>query len=93
MPTYVFTKEGFLKFLEGHLEDDVVVVVSSDVTEFRKELTDSMVGKKEYYFMEFAVSADIFEASEDDVDEMMKYTVIFVERDMLSEVGEKAMRK
>ncbi|AIG99341.1 AF2331 family protein [Archaeoglobus fulgidus] len=92
MPTYVFSKESFLKFLEGHLEDDVVVVVSSDVTDFCKKLSESMVGEKEYCFAEFAFPADIFDADEDEIDEMMKYAIVFVEKEKLSEAGRNAIR-
>jgi len=81
-----------MRFLEGHLDEDIVVVVSSDVTEFRKERTESMVGEKDYFFVEFAVAGDVFKAKEDEVDEMMKYTIIFVEKEMLSEIGNKAVR-
>ncbi len=92
MPTYIFSRESFMRFLESHLDEDVVVVVSSDLTDFKKERTDSLVGEKDYFFMEFAVAGDILDASEDEVDELMKYAVVFVEKDLLSEVGKKAIR-
>ncbi len=92
MPAYVFSRESFLKFLEGHLDEDVVVVVSSDVTDFCKKLSDSMVGEKEYCFAEFAIPADIFNADEEEIDEMMKYAIVFVEKEMLSEAGKNAIR-
>jgi len=92
MPAYVFSRESFMKFLESHLYEDTVVVVSSDITGFKVERTDSMVGEKEYCFTEFAVPADIFRADEDEIDELMKYAVIFVDKDLLSEAGSKAIR-
>ncbi len=92
MPAYVFGKESFLKFLEGHLDEDVVIVVSSDVTDFRKEVTESLVGEKEYCFAEFAIPADIFDADKEELDELMKYAIVFVEKEMLSESGKKAVR-
>lgn len=92
MPAYVFSRESFMKFLESHLDEDTVVVVSSDITGFKVEKTESMVGEKEYCFTEFAVPADIFRADEDEIDELMKYAVIFIDKDMLSEAGIKAIR-
>ncbi len=92
MPAYVFSRESFLKFLEGHLDEDVVIVVSSDITDFRVEKTESMVGEKEYCFTEFAIPADIFNADEDEIDELMKYAVVFVDKGMLSEAGVKVVR-
>ncbi len=92
MPTYVFTKESFLKFLESHLNDDVVVIVSSDVTDFRREKMESYVGEKEYFLIEFAVAADILKVGDDEFDELMKYTVVFADKDELSDDGRKALR-
>ncbi|WP_202319518.1 AF2331 family protein [Archaeoglobus neptunius] len=92
MPTYIFSRDAFIRFLEAHLDEDVVVVVSSDITDFKKERTDSMVGEKDYYFMEFAVAGDLFQVDEEGVDELMKYAIIFVEKELLSEVGKKAVR-
>uniref|UniRef100_A0A7C2NAK6 AF2331-like domain-containing protein n=1 Tax=Archaeoglobus fulgidus TaxID=2234 RepID=A0A7C2NAK6_ARCFL len=92
MPAYVFSKESFLRFLEGHLDDDVVIVVSSDITDFRKEKTESLIGEKDYCFAEFAIPADIFNAEEEELDELMKYAIVFVEKELLSEAGKKAVR-
>ncbi len=92
MPTYVFTKEGFLKFLEGHLEDNVAIIVSSDVTELKLERLQSHVGEKDYYLTEFAVSADVFELDEDAFDELPKYAIIFADKEELSSVGREVLR-
>ncbi|RLI79756.1 hypothetical protein DRP04_08875 [Archaeoglobales archaeon] len=93
MPAYIFGKEAFLRFLEGHLDEDTVVVLSSDITEFKKEEMESYVGKKEYYLVEFGVPADILNIGEEEFDELMKYAVVFIEKDMLSEVGKKNIRE
>ena len=50
MPTYVFGKESFLKFLEGHLSDDTVIVVSSDITNFDKRRVKSYTGEESQIF-------------------------------------------
>jgi len=91
MPTYVFGKESFLKFLEGHLSDDTVIVVSSDIASFDKRRVKSYTGEGDYYFVEFGIP-DIFELNEDEVDELMKYAGIFVEKDELNEEGRKQLR-
>ena len=92
MPTYVFSKESFLKFIEGHLEDDVVVVVSSDQTGVRKETISSHLGEKDYYITEIAIASDVFNLNEEEFDEAVKYTIIFVDRDELSEEGRNSIR-
>ena len=91
MPTYVFGKESFLKFLEGHLDEETVIVVSSDITNFNKRRVESYTGEGDYYFVEFGIP-DIFELNEDEVDELMKYAIIFIDKDELNEEGKKQLR-
>jgi hypothetical protein len=92
MPAYVFNRESFLRFLEGQFDEDTVVIVSSDTTELKKERVESYVGEKDYFLVEFGVPADIVELNEEEFDELVKYTIIFVERDELSDAGKKALR-
>ncbi len=90
MPTYVFSKEAFMRFLESHLDDETVAVVSSDEVKMRRERVKSHLGEGDYYFSEFAVSADVFEG---DFEDAVKYLVVFASLDELTEKGRNAIRK
>jgi len=50
---------------------------------FNRKRVKSYTGESDYYFFEFGVP-DIFELNEDEVDELMKYAIIFVEKDKLN---------
>ena len=92
MPTYIFSKNSFLDFLEKYLKDDVVIVVSSDVTDLKKEKLESFVGEKDYFLTEFGIPCDILKVDEDEFDELIKYAIIFVDKEKLSEEGKKSLR-
>jgi len=92
MPTYIFSKDSFLKFLEKYLKDDIAVIVSSDVTNLKKEKIESFIGEKDYFLVEFGIPCDVLRVDEDEFDELIKYTVVFVDKDVLSETGKKSLR-
>ncbi len=92
MPTYIFSKDSFLKFLEKYLKDDIAVVVSSDVTNLKKKKIESFIGEKDYFLVEFGIPCDVLRVDEDEFDELIKYTVVFVDKDVLSETGKKSLR-
>ena len=96
MPTYVFDREGFLKFLEKNLHEDTMVLVSSDVTDVDTASGDSYgLGKRDFYMVTTGVVADVFKEKDiDEFDEKPKYLVVFVSKDELTdEAVEKARSK
>jgi|Deesub1362A_J573_1020465.scaffolds.fasta_scaffold00239_50 uncharacterized protein (DUF927 family) len=92
MPTYVLSKESFLKFIEGHFDEETVVVVSSDQTAVRREKITSHLGEKEYFLTEIAIAADVFNLDDEEYDEAVKYTIVFIDRNELSEEGRNSIR-
>ncbi|AEA48126.1 AF2331 family protein [Archaeoglobus veneficus] len=96
MPTYVFDKEGFMKFLEKNLGEDTMVIVSSDVTDIDEASGNSYgLGKRDFYMVTIGVVADVFKEKDvDEFDEKPKYLVVFTSSDELtSEAIEKARSK
>ncbi len=94
MPTYVFEKDAFLEFIKKYLEEDTVVLVSSDVTDVKVEEMESHLGRKEYFRVEFTISADVLKNRDvDEFDEKFKYAIVFAKKDELTEEGLKALRK
>ncbi|ADB58046.1 AF2331 family protein [Archaeoglobus profundus] len=92
MPTYVFNENSFLDFIKKNVEGKVAVV-SSDVLDVDIEEMETHLGVKKHFVVKFAISADVFkEVDLDKFDEILKYCVVFVESDELSEIGKKAMR-
>ena len=87
MPTYVFDRDGFLKFLEKNLREDIMVVVSSDITDVDVTSDDSHgLGKRDFYMVTTGVVADVFKEKDvDEFDEKPKYLVVFVSRDELTD--------
>jgi len=93
MPTYLFGKDSFLEFIKKYLDEDTVVIVSSDVTDLSLEKMESHLGVKDYFKIEFVVSADVLKSKdEDEFDEKFKYAIVFVKKDELTEDGLKALR-
>jgi hypothetical protein len=93
MPTYLFGKDSFLEFVKKYLGDDTVVVVSSDVLDVSMEKIESHLGVKDHYKVEFAISADIFKEKDvDEFDEKIKYVMVFVKKNDLTESALKSIR-
>jgi len=92
MPTYVFEENSFLDFIKKNVEGSVAVV-SSDVVDVDIEEMETHLGVKKHFVVKFAISADVFRDLDlDEFDELLKYAVVFVEREKLSEEGKKAIR-
>ena len=92
MPTYLFGEDSFLDFVKRNVEGKVAVV-SSDVVDVDIEEIETHLGVKKHFVVKFAISADIFKDVDlDEFDELLKYAVVFVERDKLSEEGKRAIR-
>ncbi len=93
MPTYLFGKDAFLEFIKKYLEDDTVVIVSSDVTDVSLEKMESHLGVKDYFKVEFTISADVLKDRDvDEFDEKFKYAIVFVKKDDLTDEALKAVR-
>lgn len=94
MPTYIYGKEAFLKFVEKHLGEDTVILVSSDVIDLRLEKLESHVGLKEYFVVETALAADVLISKDlDKFDEKPKYMIAFLAEEELTEDARKSVRK
>ncbi len=91
MPTYVFNEKSFLEFVKKNVEGSFAVV-SSDVLDVDVEEMETHLGKKKVFVVKFAVSAGVFNLNVDEFDELIKYAVVFVSKDNLSEEGKKAVR-
>ncbi len=93
MPTYLFSKDSFLEFIEKYLEDNTVVIVSSDITDVELEKMESHLGVKDYFKVEFVISADVLKNKDiDEFDEKFKYAIVFVKKDDLTDEALKAVR-
>lgn len=93
MPTYLFSKDAFLDFIKKYLEDDTVVIVSSDITDVELEKMESHLGVKDYFKVEFTISADVLKSKDiDEFDEKFKYAIVFVKKDELTDEALKAVR-
>ena len=93
MPTYLFSKDAFLEFINKYLEEDTVVIVSSDVTDVNLEKMESHLGVKDYFKVEFTISADVLKNKDvDEFDEKFKYAIVFVKKNELTEEALKAVR-
>ncbi len=93
MPTYLFSKDAFLDFIKKYLEDDTVVMVSSDVTDVNLEKMESHLGVKDYFKVEFTISADVLKSKDvDEFDEKFKYAIVFVKKDELTDEALKVVR-
>ena len=85
--------ESFLDFIKKYLDEDTVVVVSSDVLDISMEKIESHLGVKDHYKVEFAISADVFKKKDiDEFDEKIKYVMIFVKKEDLTEFALKSIR-
>jgi len=94
MPTYIFDKDAFLDFVKKHLDENTVVVVSSDFTDSEIEKIDSPVGKKDYFVSRTHISADIFRNPDsEDYDGMFRYMTVFCESDELTDEAFRKVRK
>lgn len=96
MPTYIFDKDAFVEFVKKHLEEDTVVVVSSDFadSEIKPIDTGTGIGLKDYFVVKNYVSADIFkEPDAEEFDCMFRYMMVFCEKDDLTDDAVKKIRK
>ena len=93
MPTYLFSRDAFLDFIKKYLEEETIVIVSSDVTDVSLERMESHLGVKDHFKVEFTISADILKSRDvDEFDEKFKYAIIFVKKDELTDEALKAVR-
>ncbi len=91
MPTYVFNEKSFLELVKKNVEGSFAVV-SSDVLDVDVEEMETHLGKKKVFVVKFAISTDVFDLNVDEFDELIKYAVVFVGEDNLSEEGRRAVR-
>ncbi len=91
MPTYVFSEGSFIDFAKRNVEGNVAVV-SSDVMDVDVEEMETHLGKKKVFVVKFAVSSEVFNLTPEEFDDLIKYAVIFVDKDDLSEEGKRALR-
>ncbi len=92
MPTYLFGENSFLDFIKKNVEGKIAVV-SSDILDVDIEEMETHLGVKKHFVVKFAISADVFKDVDlDEFDELLKYAVVFVDKEKLSEEGKKAMR-
>ena len=92
MPTYLFGENSFLDFIKKNIEGRIAVV-SSDILDVDIEEMETHLGVKKHFVVKFAISADVFKDVDlDEFDELLKYAVVFVDKEKLSEEGKKAMR-
>jgi hypothetical protein len=93
MPTYLFGKDSFLEFVKKYLDEDTVVIVSSDVLDVSIEEMETHIGVKENYRVEFAISSDVLKERDiDEFDEKFKYAIVFVRRDDLTDSALRSIR-
>jgi hypothetical protein len=94
MPNYIFEKNAFTKFIEKHLKDDTVVLVSSDFDDSEAQRIESHIGLKDYFEVKAKVLADVFkEKDAGEFDDKFKYVVVFASSEDFTEKALEKIRK
>jgi hypothetical protein len=94
MPSYIFEKNALTKFIEKHLKDDTVVVVSSDFDDSELQRIESHIGLKDYFEVKANVVADVFkEKDAGKFDDKLKYVVVFASNKDFTDEALKEIRK